>query len=37
MHFTKISDLNLNKKTVFIRTDMNVPLQNGCISDDTAR
>jgi phosphoglycerate kinase len=35
MHFTKISDLNLNKKTVFIRTDMNVPLQNGSISDDT--
>lgn len=35
MHFTKITDLNLNKKTVFIRTDMNVPLQNGVISDDT--
>lgn len=35
MHFTKISDLDLNKKTVFIRTDMNVPLQNGSISDDT--
>ncbi|HLX52660.1 MAG TPA: phosphoglycerate kinase, partial [Aquella sp.] len=35
MHFTKINDLNLDKKTVFIRTDMNVPLQNGAISDNT--
>ncbi|MCC2624958.1 MAG: phosphoglycerate kinase [Burkholderiales bacterium] len=35
MHFTKITDLDLNKKTVFIRTDMNVPLQNGQITDDT--
>jgi phosphoglycerate kinase len=35
MHFTKITDLNLDKKTVFIRTDMNVPLQNGQITDDT--
>ncbi len=35
MHFIKITDLNLNKKTVFIRTDMNVPLQDGQITDDT--
>lgn len=35
MYFTKINDLNLAKKTVFIRTDMNVPLQDGNISDDT--
>lgn len=35
MHFKKITDLNLNKKTVLIRTDMNVPVQNGQISDDT--
>ncbi|MCE3269280.1 MAG: pgk [Burkholderiales bacterium] len=35
MLFTKISDLNLARKTVFIRTDMNVPLQDGKISDVT--
>lgn len=35
MHFKKITDLNLHGKKVFIRTDMNVPLQNGNISDDT--
>lgn len=35
MQFTKITDLDLKNKTVFIRTDMNVPLQNGIINDNT--
>lgn len=35
MHFKKITDLDLSGKVVFIRTDMNVPLQDGIISDDT--
>ncbi len=35
MEFKKITDLQLNGKTVFIRTDMNVPLKDGRVSDDT--
>lgn len=35
MEFKKITDLQLNGKTVFIRTDMNVPLKDGKVSDDT--
>lgn len=35
MQFKKITDLQLNGKTVFIRTDMNVPLKDGKIGDDT--
>jgi phosphoglycerate kinase len=35
MQFNKISDLKLSGKTVFIRTDMNVPLANGVITDAT--
>lgn len=35
MNFKKITDISLNGKTVFIRTDMNVPLKHGVISDDT--
>lgn len=35
MKFNKITDLNLSGKVVFIRTDMNVPLENGVITDDT--
>ncbi|AUR51221.1 phosphoglycerate kinase [Aquella oligotrophica] len=36
MKFNKITDLNLAGKVVFIRTDMNVPLDdNGIITDDT--
>ncbi len=35
MQFKKITDLQLNGKTVFIRTDMNVPLKDGKVSDDT--
>ena len=35
MKFKKITDLTLKNKTVFIRTDMNVPIENGQISDDT--
>lgn len=35
MEFKKITDLQLNGKTVFIRTDMNVPLKDGEVSDDT--
>ncbi len=35
MKFKKITDLTLKNKTVFIRTDMNVPIEKGCIGDDT--
>jgi len=35
MIFKKITDLQLSGKIVFIRTDMNVPLKDGVISDDT--
>ncbi len=35
MNFTKLTELSLQGKTVLIRTDMNVPLKNGVISDDT--
>lgn len=35
MRFNKITDLNLAGKKVFIRTDMNVPLKDGVIGDDT--
>ena len=35
MQFKKITDINLENKTVFIRTDMNVPFKDGEISDDT--
>ncbi len=35
MKFKKITDLALKNKTVFIRTDMNVPIEKGCIGDDT--
>jgi phosphoglycerate kinase len=35
MKFKKITNLTLKNKTVFIRTDMNVPIEKGHISDDT--
>ncbi len=35
MQFKKITDLLLTGKKVFIRTDMNVPLKDGVIGDDT--
>ncbi len=35
MKFKKINDLNLMNKTVFVRTDMNVPIKDGKITDDT--
>lgn len=35
MKFKKITELNLTNKTVFVRTDMNVPLKDGKITDDT--
>ncbi len=35
MQFKKITDITLENKTVFIRTDMNVPFKDGVISDDT--
>ena len=35
MKFKKITDLALKGKIVFIRTDMNVPIQDGRISDST--
>lgn len=35
MKFNKITDLQLAGKIVFIRTDMNVPLNNGNVTDDT--
>lgn len=30
-----IEDIDLRHKTVLVRVDFNVPLQDGCISDDT--
>lgn len=35
MYFKKITDLQLTDKIVFIRTDMNVPIKNGEITDNT--
>ena len=35
MKFKKITDIKLKDKVVFIRTDMNVPIQDGQITDDT--
>ncbi|WP_165090603.1 phosphoglycerate kinase [Neisseria yangbaofengii] len=35
MTFLKLTDQNVNGKTVLIRADMNVPLKDGQISDDT--
>ena len=35
MKFKKITDLELKDKTLFIRTDMNVPIEEGRIGDDT--
>lgn len=35
MHFKKITDLELKDKIVFIRTDMNVPIKNNEITDNT--
>ncbi|WP_165010092.1 phosphoglycerate kinase [Neisseria yangbaofengii] len=35
MAFLKLTDQNVNGKTVLIRADMNVPLKDGQISDDT--
>ena len=35
MSFTKLTDLDLNGKTVLIRADLNVPIKNGVIGDDT--
>ena len=35
MAFLKLTDQNVNRKTVLIRADMNVPFKDGQISDDT--
>lgn len=35
MYFNKITDLNISGKRLFIRTDMNVPIEGGVISDAT--
>lgn len=35
MTYFKITDLNLKNKRVLIRSDLNVPIQNGHIMDDT--
>jgi phosphoglycerate kinase len=35
MNFKKLTELDLNGKRVLIRVDMNVPVKNGVIGDDT--
>ncbi|RKW30547.1 MAG: phosphoglycerate kinase, partial [Kingella sp. (in: b-proteobacteria)] len=35
MSFLKLTDQNVNGKTVLIRADLNVPFKDGKISDDT--
>ena len=35
MPFLKLTDQNVNGKTVLIRADLNVPFKDGKISDDT--
>src|SRR5204863_1124527 len=35
MKFKRMSDVDLRGKRVFIRADLNVPLENGRIADDT--
>ena len=35
MKFKRIGDVDLRGKRVFIRTDLNVPIENGRITDDT--
>jgi len=35
MKFRKIEDLELEFKTVFLRLDLNVPIENGKVTDDT--
>jgi len=35
MKFRRMSDVDLRGKRVFIRADLNVPLEDGRITDDT--
>ena len=35
MKFKRMSDVDLRGKRVFIRADLNVPIENGRITDDT--
>jgi phosphoglycerate kinase len=35
MKFRRMSEVDLRGKRVFIRADLNVPLEDGCITDDT--
>lgn len=35
MHFKKLIDLSIANKTILIRVDMNVPIKEGVIGDDT--